>query len=188
MKTKKCTKCNKIKLASDFYAYNLCNMCRRKYEKEYRTKNIIRCRARGVRCYYKYHQKNKQKALQYYYKHKKQINHLANERNKKRRKHDINFKIKTQLRTRIYLALKNNQKSGNTLKLLGCSVEFLKKHLKSKFQEGMSWDNYCSFWEIDHIKLCASFDLSKPEAQRKCFHYTNLQPLTLKENRSKNRT
>ncbi len=37
-------------------------------------------------------------------------------------------------------------------------------------------------WHIDHIRPCASFDLSKAVEQQKCFHYTNLQPLWAKEN------
>lgn len=37
-------------------------------------------------------------------------------------------------------------------------------------------------WHIDHIVPCASFDLSKPEEQKKCFHYTNLQALWWRDN------
>ena len=32
---------------------------------------------------------------------------------------------------------------------------------------------------------CASFDLSDPEQQRQCCHYTNLQPMWARENISK---
>jgi len=50
----------------------------------------------------------------------------------------------------------------------------------------MSWLNYgIGGWEIDHIKPCCHFDLSKPEEQEKCFHYSNLRPLWATENRSK---
>ena len=48
----------------------------------------------------------------------------------------------------------------------------------------MTWENYGE-WEVDHILPCASFDLEQPEAQRQCFHYTNLQPLWKADNRSK---
>jgi hypothetical protein len=48
----------------------------------------------------------------------------------------------------------------------------------------MSWNNYgnpngdhSDCWHIDHIIPCSSFDLTNPDEQRKCFHYTNLQPL-----------
>lgn len=37
----------------------------------------------------------------------------------------------------------------------------------------------------DHIKPCVSFDLTREEEQKKCFHYLNLQPLWAKENLSK---
>ena len=90
------------------------------------------------------------------------------------------------LRIRLNKALRNNQKYGNTIKLIGCSIEQLKQHLESKFKLDMSWNNYGIYgWHIDHIKPCASFDLSKPSEQRKCFHYTNLQPLWAIDNLKK---
>jgi hypothetical protein len=50
----------------------------------------------------------------------------------------------------------------------------------------MTWQNYGYYgWHIDHIKPCASFDLRKPSEQRKCFHYSNLQPLWAKDNLQK---
>jgi len=67
------------------------------------------------------------------------------------------------------------------MKLVGCSIDFLKQHLENKFKPGMSWKNYGK-WHIDHIRPCASFDLRKPAEQKKCFHYSNLQPLWAKEN------
>ena len=40
-------------------------------------------------------------------------------------------------------------------------------------------------WHIDHIKPCASFDLTDPKQQQQCFHYSNLQPLWWYDNLSK---
>ena len=101
-----------------------------------------------------------------------------------RRKIDINFKIRCNLGTRIWDSLKHNYKSASTLKLIGCPIGFLKKHLESQFKLGMSWNNYGK-WHIDHIIPCASFDLSKSEEQQKCFNWTNLQPLWAEDNLSK---
>jgi len=112
---------------------------------------------------------------------RKRLNKSARVYNKNRRKTDVNFKIRHYLSTRIYQGLKGFNKSKRTIELLGCSLEFLKKHLEKQFTKGMSWSNYGK-WHIDHIKPCASFNMSKPEEQLKCFHYTNLQPLWAKDN------
>lgn len=62
--------------------------------------------------------------------------------------------------------------------LVGCSGEQLAAHLESLFVDGMTWQNYGkNGWHIDHKRPCASFDLTDPEQQKQCFHYTNLQPL-----------
>ena len=68
--------------------------------------------------------------------------------------------------------------------MLGCSISFLKIFLEAKFKEGMTWENHGE-WHIDHIKPCASFNLLNDDEQKKCFNYTNLQPLWALENLSK---
>jgi hypothetical protein len=139
----------------------------------------------------KYYKHNKQKIdnykKQYIKNHKEQEHNYHNDYNKNKRKIDINFKLRDYLRNRLYRALKRNSKSKKIFELLGCSIDFLKLYLGSQFEEGMTWKNYGK-WHIDHIKPCASFDLSKLSEQCKCFHYTNLQPLWAEENLSKNDT
>ena len=49
----------------------------------------------------------------------------------------------------------------------------------------MTWENYGSYWHVDHIRPLASFDLSKPEEQTKAFHFSNCQPLEAKKNLQK---
>ena len=99
-------------------------------------------------------------------------------------KSNINLYLTVCLRSRLRHALRGKAKAKHTLELLGCSIEFLKTYLEKKFTEGMSWENYGS-WHVDHIRPCASFDLSDPDQQKICFHYTNLQPLWAFENQSK---
>lgn len=79
---------------------------------------------------------------------------------------------------------KNATKSKSTLELPGCELSFLKGYLESKFEAGMNWENHGE-WHIDHIKPCNSFNLVDIEEQKKCFHYTNLQPLWKLDNLSK---
>lgn len=105
---------------------------------------------------------------------------------RERKRKEPEVAIKFALRRRLLSALKGNRKSNNTLDLVGCSLEELRKHLENQFQKGMNWENYGrKGWHIDHKKPCASFDLTKPEEQKLCFHYSNLQPMWAKENHKK---
>jgi hypothetical protein len=93
--------------------------------------------------------------------------------------------IALNLRNRITIAMMRYgaTKSNSTEALVGCSVSALRRQLQAQFSEGMNWENYGrSGWHIDHIRPCASFDLSDPAQQRICFHYTNLQPLWAADN------
>jgi hypothetical protein len=99
---------------------------------------------------------------------------------------NIAQRIKVLLRNRINLVLRGNKKSSSTLVLLGCSVDEFKKHFQDRFSEGMTWEKFqTGEIHIDHIIPCAAFDLTKAEEQRRCFHYTNLQPLWARDNRKK---
>jgi hypothetical protein len=122
----------------------------------------------------KYKELNKERIREY------NKNYSAN-----RRLIDLNFKILGNLRNRLRLAIHNNQKSGTTLDLIDCDIEFLKKHLESQFKEGMNWENYGTYWSIEHNKACCLFDLSDPIQQKECFHWKNLSALTISENSRK---
>jgi hypothetical protein len=110
-----------------------------------------------------------------------------NERRRERLKTDINYKLKQRYRTRIYQALKVKRayKESTSLEYMGCTVGELKIHLEKQFNQFMNWENYGSYWEVDHILPCASFNLAIEEQIKECFHYTNLQPLHYSINRSK---
>jgi hypothetical protein len=105
---------------------------------------------------------------------------------KNRRKNDPEFRVRCNLKSRLYHAVKNQDimKCSSTMDLTGCSAEELMSHLESQFTEGMTRDNYGK-WHVDHIKPCISFNLLLDAEQRKCFHYSNLQPLWAKDNLSK---
>ena len=124
---------------------------------------------------------NSDKKKQYYEKNKKKINEWKKIFDRNKYHADVSFKLKVLLRTRIRKAVMKNNKSKKTMKLLGCTMEEFKKYLESKFTKGMTWDKI----HIDHIKPCILFDLTNPEEQAKCFHYTNLQPLWAIDNLKK---
>lgn len=143
---------------------------RKPYFKEYYLKNKERIAEYGK----KYHEENREK-----------WNASTRRRMSERRKDPV-FRMNRNLRRRILSAIKDKRKSDLSENLLGCSWMEARRHIESLWKDGMSWDNYGMHgWHIDHIKPCASFDLSKPEQQKKCFHYTNLQPLWAKDNLKK---
>jgi hypothetical protein len=95
-------------------------------------------------------------------------------------------KLARILRRRFNKAVKLHQSSSYILKVCGCSLEDLRKHLESQFKPGMTWENHGFYgWHIDHIKPLAKFDLNDPDCQKRAFHYTNLQPLWKDENFAK---
>jgi len=145
-----------------------------------------------------YYQKHREELLQYQKNYREQYPEKIKNRMKKyndinreinnkkiqeKLKNNIEFKLTHLLRMRIIKVLKGINKSKSTMKLLGCNIDFFKNYYESKFTEGMTWEKVMN-GEIhcDHIRPCASFDLSKSNEQHKCFHYTNLQPLWAEDN------
>jgi len=136
-----------------------------------------------------YNAANKDKTKEYYINNKGRILSLLNDRVKKRRKNDINFRIASNLRTRLCRAIDANYKTGSAVSDLGCSVAELKSYLEDRFQEGMSWDNWgVNGWHIDHVIPLSSFDLTNKDEFNKACHYTNLYPLWAVDNRRKSNT
>jgi hypothetical protein len=131
-----------------------------------------------------YREKNKEKFKKYSQSNieQKRVNRRNSYHKNKNKPH---FKLRRILSKRLYYCLKNiNKKKPPTMELLGCSIEELKVYIEKQFKNGMTWENYGQ-WHIDHIKPCASFDLTNDAQVKICFHYTNLQPLWASENCSK---
>ena len=124
-----------------------------------------------------YMDSHKEEIKKYKQEHREEINKQKIER----RKNDIGYRISCNIRSRLREYVKKN--GNKTIDLIGCSINELKVYLEKSFKEGMCWDNYgISGWHIDHIKPCSSFNLILEEEQKKCFHYSNLQPLWAIEN------
>jgi len=174
MKTKVCNMCGEEKSLECFgkcshnkngLQYN-CKPCHNEYNKRFRgnespEKNSERCR--------RWRDNNRE--------HLRKYHNDRYKNNPQRRMYETLCK-------RMRQALKNANKSDSTMNLVGCDIDSLRLHLEKLFEDGMNWDNHGE-WHIDHIRPCASFDLTDPEQQRVCFHYTNLQPLWAKDNLSK---
>lgn len=140
-----------------------------------------------------YRAKNKetliQKSKAYKAANRERVNLIRNASARKKRAENIQFRIQNNLRSRMWYALKRSSsvKHKSAVDLVGCDMDFLKSHIEKQFLSGMSWENHSiTGWHIDHIIPCHTFDLSDPDQQKKCFHWSNLQPLWSKDNCSKN--
>lgn len=149
-------------------------------------------KAEGVQ---RWRERNPERLRQYAEQHRKRYNsdaefraykqHIHNTWKKEQRKARTNSAIASFLRCRAYCALTRQftRKCDSFNVLLGCSSQQLREHLERQFLPGMTWDNYGKHgWHVDHVRPCASFDLTDPEQQHQCFHYTNLQPLWAADN------
>lgn len=121
---------------------------------------------------------------------KRTSEYCKNNRNKinkarsKRLKNDKLFKIRINTSKRINEIFRKKflTKKKGFNDYTGCSRKELFNHIESKFQPGMTWENYGE-WEIDHIY---PLSLAKSEEEiYKLANYNNLQPLWKFENRSK---
>jgi hypothetical protein len=184
---------------------------KRKYEREHQDKRreYVKIAARKYRQSEKYKlnlEKNKERNKQYQTEYRKtdkfresqrksrfknkgkykKNNELRREQDYERYHNDLNYNIVRKLRTRFYNAVRRNSKRSSILNLVGCSIEELKIYIESLFKDGMSWDLYFKGEiHIDHIIPIATFDMTDYEEQKKCFHWSNLQPLWGKENNLK---
>jgi hypothetical protein len=46
----------------------------------------------------------------------------------------------------------------------------------------MNWDNYETFWSIDHVIPICKFDLTLEDEKYKCWNWSNLMPVPLLKN------
>ena len=162
LKTKSIIDFNKNKYKKDGHRPE-CKICQSKKGKQYRLDNI-------------------DKLKQYRLDNKYNINQYK----KNKRETDINYRITCNLRTRIWGAIKNDYKSGSAVNDLGCGIEFFKSYIESKFEEGMTWDNWGrNTWHLDHIRPLSSFNLLNREEFLIAVNYKNIKPMWFKDNLSK---
>ena len=157
-------------------------------QKEWRSNNPERVRLLYERWKENNSEYNSTRGKEYKRAHKEQIRVQKRNYKNNKWKSDIKFKLSEGLRSRLRLAIKGGQKSGSAVRDLGCSIEDLKLYLESKFQPGMTWDNWSNGegkWNIDHIKPLSKFDLTDREQFLKACHYTNLQPMWWIDNMKK---
>jgi hypothetical protein len=57
----------------------------------------------------------------------------------------------------------------------GLDIENFRKWLELQFQEDISWNNFGSAWQFDHIVPVTYFDFSKEEDLKLCWNFINIR-------------
>lgn len=122
--------------------------------------------------------------IEYRKNNKENYNAYMRKYEKKRKLIDVNFRQAKKYRSMLNGAIrsKNLKRCAEKFWLTDCTINFLKGWLEAKFDEKMTWNNYGTYWTIDHIIPCGSYDLTNENNVKECFHYKNLQPLEKIEN------
>lgn len=157
----------------------------REQDKKHRTKR----RARARKWYYEntewilgYREENKEVRRESHSSWRKE--HLS-ERAESQADYRKKFPGASQMRSRIANFLSGKSKNASTPDLLGCELDAFGWWTEAQFLPGMTWENYGSLWEVDHIIPLSWFDQTDLLWQHKAFHFTNTQPLWKTENRAK---
>lgn len=140
--------------------------------------------------------KQKEKEQQYYLENKEKFTirtktieykNKKREYKKKKRKEDGFFKMRDNVSNRVNKALKSidGSKNGNsTFQYIGYTTQQLKQWITKQFTSEMNWDNYGSYWHLDHIIPHSLFEYDTMDCQafRDCWALANLRPLEAKQN------
>ena len=94
-------------------------------------------------------------------------------------------KLAHSLRNRLGAFISKNSRSDQTLQLLGCDVLTFMGWLQQHFTPLMTWNNYGTYWNLDHQKPMKYFDLMDAEQRKVCCHYKNILPMTVEDNCAK---
>ena len=153
---KKCSKCGELKPLTDFYKdqripVGLYSACKKCHNKD---------------------------ALKYHRSSNSWKEYLK-QWMRKRKKNDPKFRLDSIMATAIYTAFQGDKGGSKWQELVGYTIKDLIKHLEKQFDKKMSWDNYGSYWAVDHIKPRSLFDYKNPEDQefKECWALDNLQPM-----------
>ena len=86
----------------------------------------------------------------------------------------IRAKRKWQIALRRYVL--EGQKSLYYAPFFGLDVASFREWIELQFTAGMSWDNFSTVWQFEHIVPVAYFDFEKEEDLRLCWSFINIRP------------
>lgn len=185
-KTKVCPSCELEQPEEEFkHGKYHCYTCQKRMSREWKAKN----RGKVSEYNHKYKKENKETIKEYNAQYHMENRDAMREKTRlyhnKRAKEDFTFKLAQNLRRR-FTRLAKGYHDESALDVVGCSLEFFQLWMMYRFYGDMDFHNHGKLWHLDHVVPVSKFDLTDKEEMRKCFHWSNFQPLTAKENISKN--
>ena len=197
MISKICGRCKDEKNLDEFYREKAkpdgravyCKECSKAVRQKYHKQNRDRENQRS-RDYIKKHKERVYAKIKEYQATPKgiEVKQRANRESTRRRKQNPTFALSNAVATRIAMTINSKHKSDYSkskyIASLPFSIEELKQHLENLFTPEMNWQNYGSYWHIDHIIPISAFNFEKPTDDEflKCWSLENLQPLPAIEN------
>lgn len=149
--------------------------------------NKARKRERARELYHEQRDISRERAREKYNNMTPEQREAMYERRKLLRESSSEHRIKDSMRNMLARVLRFTGKKKNTKTeaALGYTKGDLVSHLESLFDENMSWDNYGSYWEIDHIKPLSKMIKSGEKSPSVINALDNLRPLKVEDNRAK---
>jgi hypothetical protein len=86
---------------------------------------------------------------------------------------NINYRLKKSLASHLRKVLTKND---TTMNYIGCNIQYLREWLEYNFTEEMNWENYGTYWLIEHVVPISKFDLINENEKFKCWNWSNLMP------------
>ena len=90
-----------------------------------------------------------------------------------KRETDVNFRLISSTRIRIYKSLKSLTKQSSSTDILGIDIEIYRRWIEWQMTPEMNWSTI----EIDHVKPICMFDVTKDGELGEAFSWKNTQPL-----------
>ncbi len=185
--SKQCKKCLATKTTLDFYkGFNWCKLCHNERtkvsSKKWRMSESGKEHTRLTNRIYR--ECNKQKIKEYnrvYMRHYQSTGKGLEQRRviDKRKRDDPRFRVNSSISRSIRSMLNGNKGQKRWESIVGYSSLELINHLENQFDSFMNWENYGSYWHIDHIKPKGYFT---KDNIKECWALSNLRPLEAKYN------
>jgi len=198
---RKCDKCGIIRTIDKFRKYTdkensfskTCKKCLNEQDKlrkkNLRQKKLETLIAKCEKCQEKKLLKEFSKLKKFYKKkiciscYPRFLTEQKNEWCKNESNTNINYRLKKSIASRLRSVIIKN---STTMNYIGCNIQYLREWFEYNFTKEMNWDNYGSYWTIDHVIPVHKFDLTDETEILKCWNWSNLMPVQLLKKVDKN--